>query len=473
MAISASNSVTKSVDQPNQATKPEPLSIVIIGGEAAGMSAAAKARRVAKDATITVYEQSDVISFGACGLPYYVGDFFADAGEMSEFSPEQFAARGIDVRTRHQVTKIDPDRQCVHVHNLASGEYFEQPYDRLLIATGAEPIIPAVPGLEAGLKDGRVYCVKTMNDGIHLKETITNPQIREVAIIGAGYIGLEMAEALERQGKSVRLIESADRPLAGTFDQEIAEWVMETLTKEGIRCHWQESVQSLTEGDDHRVVLTTDKGQYPADLVVLCTGVRPNTGFLSGLGLNRLANGAIVTDDQGKTNLPAIYAAGDCATVPHGQLNKPVWIPLATYANKMGRLAGEVMAGLDKRFPGAYGAACVKVLSLEAGRVGLSEREAKEQGIDYQTVVIKDKDHTNYYPGQSDILVKLVYESSSKKLLGGQIVGGCGAVLRVDALAAAIKGGLTTEDLGMMDFCYAPPFSRTWDVLNVAGNVAR
>ncbi|WP_419832316.1 CoA-disulfide reductase [Endozoicomonas atrinae] len=472
-AYSENHASDKSVNELNQSSTSEPFRIVIIGGEAAGMSAAAKARRVAKDASITVYEQSDVISFGACGLPYYVGDFFSDAGEMSEFSPEQFVARGIDVRTRHQVTQINTAEQVVHVHNLTSGEYFEQPYDRLLIATGAEPVVPPVPGLKEGLNNGRVYCVKTMKDGIYLKEAITSAEIRDIAIIGAGYIGLEMAEALERQGKNVRIIESASHPLAGTFDQEVAEWVMNTLDKEGIHCHWQESVESLTEDVNHRLLLTTDKGQYQADLVVLCTGVRPNTRFVSDLGLEMLGNGAIVTDDQGRTNLPNIFSAGDCATVIHGQLEKPVWIPLATYANKMGRLAGEVMGGLDKHFPGAYGAACVKVLSLEAGRVGLSEREAQEQGIDYQTVVIKDKDHTNYYPGQSDILVKLVYETVSKKLLGGQIAGGRGAVLRVDALVAAIKGGLTTEDLGMMDFCYAPPFARTWDALNVAGNVAR
>lgn len=463
----------KRVNELNQSTTSGYLRIVIIGGEAAGMSAAAKARRVAKDATIMVFEQSDVISFGACGLPYFVGDFFSDASEMSEFSPEQFAAKGIDVRTRHQVTQINAKEQIVHVHNLSTGEYFEQPYDRLLIATGAEPVVPPVPGLKEGLKDGRVFCVKTMNDGIYLKEAISSHEIKDVAIIGAGYIGLEMAEALERHGKRVRIIESASYPLASTFDQEVAEWVMETLNKGGIQCHWQESVLSLKEDNDHRLLLTTDKDQYQADLVVLCTGVRPNTRLVSELGLEMLGNGAIVTDDQGRTSVPNIFSAGDCATVIHGQLDKPVWIPLATYANKMGRLVGEIMGGLDKHFPGAYGAACVKVLNLEAGRVGLSEREAKDEGIDYQTVVIKDKDHTNYYPGQSDILVKLIYESSSKKLLGGQIAGGRGAVLRVDALVAAIKGNLTTEDLGMMDFCYAPPFSRTWDALNVAGNMAR
>ena len=257
-----------------------------------------------------------------------------------------------------------------------------------------------------------------------------------------------------------------------SFDSDVAEWVMAELDRSAVECHWQESVQSFTE-DNGRGVITTDKGEYPADLVILCTGVKPNTAFVVDLGLEMMSNGAIITDAQGKTNVANVFAAGDCATVPHAQLNKPVWIPLATYANKMGRTVGEVMGGWDKSFPGAYGAVCVKVLNIEAGRVGLSELDAQQAGLDYKTVLIKDKDHTSYYPNQSDLLVKLVYDASSKKLLGGQLVGGQGAVLRVDALAAAIKGGLTTEDLGMLDLCYAPPFARTWDALNVAGNVAK
>ena len=457
----------------NQTNDSDVLRIVIIGGEAAGMSAAAKARRAAKNATIVVFEQSDVISFGACGLPYYVGDFFSDAKEMSEFTPEQFAARGVDVRIRHQVTNIDTVKQVVSATNLSTGERIEEPYDQLMIATGAVPVVPPVAGLAESLESGRTFCVKTMSDGLELKKVIARPDIKDVVVIGAGYIGLEMAEALIRQQKTVRLIESAPLPLAGTFDSEVAELVKEALDEDGVQCHWQELVQGVSEGSDHKIRVNTDKGEYSTDLIVLCTGVKPNTGFVPSLDLEFLPNGAIVTDSQGKTRIPNIYSAGDCATVVHGQLKKPVWIPLATYANKVGRLIGEVMAGSNKTFPGAYGAACVKVLSLEAGRVGLSEKEAKEADLDYKAVVIKDKDHTNYYPGQSDILVKLIYETDSKKILGGQIAGGRGAVLRVDTLAAAIKGGLTTEDLGMMDLCYAPPFARTWDVLNVAGNVAK
>ena len=447
--------------------------IVIIGAEAAGMSAAAKARRVDKEARVTVFEQSDVISFGACGLPYYIGDFFDNAAEMSEFSPEFFAGRGIDVRILHRVEKVDAEQQQLTVRNLETNETFVQPYHRLLIATGATPIMPPVPGLQDAKDEGRVSFVKTMQDGIQLKETVTSELIKEVAVIGAGYIGLEMVEALERQGKKVRLFDSVERPLQVSFDEEIGDLVMQELADKGIDCHWQELLTEVSKGADGRLNLTTNKGQYQTDLIVLCTGVRPNTAFVEDLGLNRIGNGAIVVDNQACTNIENIFAAGDCATVPHAQLEGPVWIPLATYANKLGRLAGEVMAGWDSKFPGAYGAACLKVLDLEAARVGLSEKDAADQGIDYKKVVIKDKDHTNYYPGQSDILVKLIYEADSKKILGGQIAGGRGAVLRVDTLAAAIKGGLTTADLGMMDLCYAPPFARTWDALNVAGNVAK
>ena len=447
--------------------------LVIIGAEAAGMSAAAKARRVDKKARITVFEQSDVISFGACGLPYYVGDFFTDAAEMSEFTPAQFAQKGIDVRIRHRVEQVDAEHQRLRVRNLDTGETIHKPYDRLLIATGAQPVLPPVLGLKALVDNGRAFFVKTMQDGLHLKEAVSSGQVKDVAVIGAGYIGLEMVEALERQGKRVRLFDSVERPLQGSFDQEVADLVVSELTEKGVDCHWQERLNEVSMLDNGKLHLVSDKGEYQADLMVLCTGIRPNTAFLDNLPLNRLDNGAILIDPQARTNIPSIFAAGDCATIPHAQLKEPVWIPLATYANKLGRLAGEVMAGADKTFPGAYGAACLKVLDLEAARVGLSERDAEAQGINYKKVVIKDKDHTNYYPGQLDILVKLIYEADSKKLLGGQVAGGRGAVLRVDTLAAAIKGGLTTEDLGMLDLCYAPPFARTWDALNVAGNVAK
>ncbi len=444
------------------------MQIVIIGAEAAGMSAAAKARRTAPDATITVFEQGEVVSFGACGLPYFVGGFFDDASYMAERSVEQFRASGIDLRTGHQVIAVDPAQKVVRVRDLAEGREFVQSYDKLLVATGASVVRPPIEGL--GLEN--VHFVKTLDDGLTLRRFAERAECREVVVIGAGYIGLEMVEALHKQGKRVRLIELAERVLAESFDAEISELFQQELIRNGISLHLGEKVLSL-KGTSAVEAVETDKGSYPADLVIVATGVRPTTAFLVDSALTMLDNGAVVIDDQGRSSDPDIFAAGDCATVFHRIRQQPVYIPLATTANKLGRLIGENLCGAHKHFPGTLGSAAVKVLALEAGRTGVSEREARALGRPIKTVVINDKNTTNYVPWQQDIRVKLIYDAESKVLLGGQVAGGAGAVLRVDTLAAAIHSGMTTEDLGMLDLCYAPPFARTWDALNVAGNVAK
>ncbi|SHI04366.1 CoA-disulfide reductase [Ferrimonas marina] len=444
------------------------MKILIIGAEAAGMSAAAKARRLAPEAQITVLEQSEIVSFGACGLPYFVGGFFDEPGYMAERSVEQFQASGIDLRTGHRVERVDAEAQRVRVRVLASDEQFELEYDRLMIATGASVVRPPI----AGLDKERVYFLKTMADGLALRDWVAKPRIQEVVVIGAGYIGLEVVEAMHKQGKRVRLIELADRVLAESFDAEISEQVQAELARQGIAVHLAEAVTELV-GEDGVTEVVTDQGRYPADLVVVATGVKPNTDFLADTGIRTLANGALVIDDQGRTSLEQVYAAGDCATVPHRVRQQDVYIPLATTANKLGRMIGENLTGANKRFAGTLGSAAVKVMGIEAGRTGISEREAQQLGWAVKTVVIRDKNTTNYVPDQADILVKLVYDGDSKRILGGQLVGGSGAVLRVDTLAAAIQGEMTTEQLGMLDLCYAPPFARTWDALNVAGNVAK
>ncbi|GAA4893132.1 CoA-disulfide reductase [Ferrimonas pelagia] len=444
------------------------MNILIIGAEAAGMSAAAKARRSAPDANITVFEQSNVVSFGACGLPYFVGGFFDEPKFMAERSVEQFKASGIDLRTGHRVESVDTDKQIATVRDFASDTLFEHAYDKLMIATGASVVKPPVPGLELG----NVYFVKTMADGLALRTLVEQEHIQDVVVIGAGYIGLEMVEAMHKQGKRVRLIEVGEWALSGSFDSEVSELVHAELEKHGVALHLNERVESL-HGEQLVSMVQTNKGEYDADLVVVATGVRPSTGFLKDTDIEMLANGAIVIDEQGRTSLANTYAAGDCATVWHRVRQESVYIPLATTANKLGRLIGENLAGAEKRFHGTLGSAAVKVLDIEAGRTGISEKEAKALGLNYKVVVIRDKNTTNYVPGQDDIQVKLVYDADSKVILGGQLVGGQGAVLRVDTLAAAIHSGMTTEDLGMLDLIYAPPFARTWDALNVAGNVAK
>ena len=444
------------------------MKIIIIGAEAAGMSAAAKARRTDRDADIVVLEQSDIVSFGACGLPYFVGGYFDDASFMAERSADQFVQSGIDLRVCHRVEKVDAENKTLLVRDLESNDIYSEDYDRLMIATGASAIRPPIANIDLG----NVFFLKTMADGFGLKEAVLDDSVRDVVVVGAGYIGLEVVEAMKGRGKRVRLIELSDRVVKDSFDPEISELIADEIKRQGVDLHLQESVISL-QGDNQVTGLVTDKGEYEADLVVVCTGVLPNTQFLKDTGIDMLPNGALVIDEQARTSLPDVYAAGDCATVYHQVKKEQVFIPLATTANKLGRMLGENLTGAEKVFPGTLGSAAVKVLDIEAGRTGISEADAKAAGLDYKTVIINDKSHTNYYPDQSDIRVKLIYERQSKKILGGQLAGKRGAVLRVDTLAAAIHSGMTTDELGMLDLCYAPPFARTWDALNVVGNVAK
>ncbi len=447
------------------------MKIIIVGGVAAGMSAAAKAERLNKEAEIVVYEKTEIVSWGACGLPYYVGDFYQDPNNMIARPVEKFIEAGMNIKIRHEVIGVDTEKKEITVKNLTTGEIFKDTYDKLMISTGAHAIMPPIKNLTA---EG-VHTLKDYTDGITLKEEMMKEENQEIIIVGAGYIGIEVVEAAKHLGKrNVRLIQLGDRVLMESFDKEITD-VMEAEIRnhEGVHLHLEETVLEVIEKDGKAVGVKTNKGEYKADLIVIATGVRPNTAFLKDTGIEMLPNGALIIDKHGKTSIDSIYSAGDCATVYHLVRKENVFIPLATTANKIGRVVGENLAGVPTEFKGTLGSAAVKVMDLEAGRTGVTEREAANMGINYKTVFVKDKNQTNYYPGQEDIYIKLIYNKDTRVLLGAQVAGKKGAVLRVDALAAAIYSEMTVEEIGMMDFCYAPPFARTWDVMNVAGNVAK
>ena len=447
------------------------MKIIIVGGVAAGMSAAAKAERLNKEAEIVVYEKTEIVSWGACGLPYYVGDFYQDPNNMIARPVEKFIEAGMNIKIRHEVIGVDTEKKEITVKNLTTGEIFKDTYDKLMISTGAHAIMPPIKNLTA---EG-VHTLKDYTDGITLKEEMMKEENQEIIIVGAGYIGIEVVEAAKHLGKrNVRLIQLGDRVLMESFDKEITN-VMEAEIRnhEGVHLHLEETVLEVIEKDGKAVGVKTNKGEYKADLIVIATGVRPNTAFLKDTGIEMLPNGALIIDKHGKTSIDSIYSAGDCATVYHLVRKENVFIPLATTANKIGRVVGENLAGVPTEFKGTLGSAAVKVMDLEAGRTGVTEREAANMGINYKTVFVKDKNQTNYYPGQEDIYIKLIYNKDTRVLLGAQVAGKKGAVLRVDALAAAIYSEMTVEEIGMMDFCYAPPFARTWDVMNVAGNVAK
>lgn len=444
------------------------MKIIIIGGIAAGASAAAKAKRLDPDLDITIYEKGEVLSFGACGLPYYIGGYFADENAMIARKAGDFEKNGINIKTCHEVLSIHVEESYVTVRNLKDNTSIDEAYDKLLIATGANVIVPSIENLD--LKN--IFTLKSLDDGKALREAVFDKNNVHFTIIGGGYIGLEAIDALKENKKHVRLIEMGDRVLTKTFDQEITDIIEQELSDNGVEVHCNERITRI-EGDSHVRKVITDKGEYESDVVLLATGFSPATSFLRGTDIKTLPNGAVITDEEGRTNISNIYAAGDCGSIYHLIRQENVYIPLATTANKLGRIVGENLAGQHKKFQGTLGSGCLKVLSLEAGRSGITEAEAKELNINYGTTFIKDKDHTNYYPGQKDIYIKLIYDIDSRIILGGQAVGNQGTVLRVDVLCAAIYKKMTVEELGYLDLCYSPPFARTWDVLNVAGNSAK
>lgn len=445
--------------------------IIIIGGVAAGMSVASKAKRLNKDLNITVYEMTNIISWGACGLPYYVGNFFEDKSTMIARTYEEFKNEDISVKINHKVEKVDFDAKKVFVKNLLNNTIFEDNYDDLVITTGASAVNPKnIKNINAE----NVFNLKSFDDGINLKKELLKSENENITIIGAGYIGLEFVEAAVNLGKKVRIFQHSDRVLRATFDSEITDIMQEYLKEhKNVDLHLNENIAEIRTFENKVIGIKTDKKEYTSNIVVVSTGVRPNTAFLESSDIEMLSNGAIVIDRYGKTSVPNVYSAGDCASVYHSVLKKNVYIPLATTANKLGRLIGENLNNRNKKFIGTLGSAGLKILELEAARTGITENEAIKNNINYKSVFIEDVNQTAYYPGQESLFIKLIYEADTKILLGAQMVGKKGAVLRINSLAVAIFNEMTVNELGNMDFCYAPPFSPTWDIMNVAGNVAK
>ena len=444
------------------------MKVIIIGGVAAGMSAAAKFKRLSPNDDVIVYEKGDIVSFGACGLPYYVGGFFEDSQEMIARTPEQFRESGVEIHTKHEVIDVDFSNKKVKVKNLITDEILEENYDKLMIASGARAIIPPIKNIDLE----NVVTLKSMDDGDKLRELMAKDEYKKVAIIGAGFIGLEAVEAAKHRGKEVTVILLQDRVLQEVFDKDITDLLEEELRDKGINLLLSETVVELI-GEGKVSKVKTDKREIDADIVILATGVKPNTDFLKSDEIKMLRNGAIVVDSYGRTSVEDVYSAGDCATINNLITGKESYVPLATGANKLGRIVGENLAGQNNSFQGSMSSSCIKVMDMEAARTGLSEKEVLNLGFNYKTKFITDMNQTSYYPGRERIYVKLIYDAHTRVILGGQVAGYKDAVQRCNVLAACIYAKMTTEQLGMLDLCYAPPFSRTWDVLNVAGNVSK
>ncbi len=438
--------------------------IVIIGGDAAGVSAASKIRRKQPDRDILVLEKTAYTSYSACGIPYFIGGLVDQADSLIVRSPEKFREKyNIDVRTRHEVVEIDSVAQRVNIRQHESDSISEEPYDQLLIATGARPFCPQVPGLDS---DG-IFGLSTLASGLRVRDFLTRKSPQNAVVIGGGYIGLEMAEALTRLNLKVSLVQKSPEVM-DTLDPDMGALVSQALRKIGVELSLSEEFKSFEVESNQVTAVVTSQRTLPADLVILGLGVRPNSQLAEKAGIELGIKKAIKVDGRMQTGTPNVWAAGDCAASLHRITNRPVHIALGTIANKQGRVAGINISGGNAWFPGVVGTAVSKICAVEVARTGLQEKELQEIGTDYATATVETKTRAGYYPGAGAITVKLIGEKNSGRLLGAQIVGMEGAAKRIDVVATALTAGLTVADLIDLDLSYAPPFSPVWDPVQTA-----
>lgn len=446
------------------------MNIVIVGGVAGGMSAATRARRMNEHANITVLERGGFISFANCGLPYYLGGTITDESKLLITTPDAVRSRfRIDVRVKHEVTRIDRKSKIVEVVDHVSGKSITFPYDRLILATGAIPIMPPIDNVRAK----NVFVLRSIEDTQAIWNQLTNLKPARIAIIGGGFIGLEMAEQMKHRGLDVTLIEKNAHVLP-PLDSEIAAMLDDELKRQGVRVFAGNGLKGL-EGSPDRVdaVVLDDGTRVKTDLVIMSIGVRPNVGLAKEAGLDLGASGGVKVDAHGRTNDPAIYAVGDMVEIVHGVTKQPVRIPLAGPANRHGRLAGEHAAtGESAGFPAAMGTAIVKVFDLAAGITGLSEKVARAEGFEIDTAYVIVNNHVGYYPGATPVHLKVVYEKASGRVLGAQAVGKDGVDKRLDVIATTLHFGGTVHDLTELDLAYSPQFGAAKDPVHMAGFVA-
>ena len=439
--------------------------LVVIGGVAGGTSAAAKAKRTNKEWEIHIFEKGPYVSYGGCGLPYFVGKEIEKKEDLIVRWPHQFEEQGIRVSVNSEVKSVDTSKGEVEVFHAENGTTERYGYDSLVIATGARPFVPPIPGVDL---DG-VYVLRTPLDGEAIRKTL-GKGVKEAVVVGGGFIGVEMCEALLNWGVKVTMIELMDQILP-PMDADIASLVADRLTKAGVEIITSSGVSAF-EGDGSLERVIAGDLTIPAQLAVLAIGVRPNVELAKDAGVALGPTGAIAANECMETNLEGIFTAGDCAEAVHIVTGDPVYIPLGTTANKMGRVAGTNAVGGRATFKGVLGTSIIKALDLGVAMTGLTEKECEKKKIAYKVAKIKGRDRAHYYPGSHPITVKLVYRSDDGRLVGGQIVSHWTAAKRIDAIATAIYAGLTVEDFGRQDFAYSPPFSPVWDPMLTAANRA-
>ncbi len=444
------------------------MKVVIIGGVAGGATAAARLRRLNETAEIVVFERSGYISYANCGLPYYIGGVIEDPKALTLQTPESFFARfRVDMRVRHEVTAIHPDKKTVSVKALETGEEFEEHYDKLILSPGASPTQPRLPGV--GLE--KLFTLRTVEDTFRIKDYIRAHHPKSAVLAGGGFISLELAENLRELGMEVTIVQRP-KQLMNPFDPDMAAFIHGEARRHGIRLALGHTVEGFAERDGGVDVLRKDAVPLHADMVVLAIGVTPDTVLAKEAGLELGLKGSIVVNDRMETSDPDIYAVGDAVQVKHFVTGQDAVISLAGPANKQGRIAADNICGRDSRYLGSQGSSIIKVFDLTAASTGVNETNAKKAGLDVDTVILSPMSHAGYYPGGKLMTMKVVFETGTYRLLGAQIVGYEGVDKRIDVLAAAIHAGLTAIQLKDLDLAYAPPYSSAKDPVNMAGFMA-
>lgn len=431
------------------------MKVLILGGVAAGTKVAAKLLRADRSCEVTILTKGKDISYAGCGLPYYVGDVIHEKGELIVNTPEKYAKlTGANVLTETEAVAVKPAEHKVQARDLRTGEVKEYGYDKLVIATGASPVVPPIQGLD--LKN--VFVMRTPDDAIALRAAVENGEIKRAVVAGGGFIGLEVAENLAARGVRVSVIDLAPHVLPNFLDPELSEYVENRMAEEGVMPMTGVALEGVEGSGKVEKVLTSKRG-LKADALVLAIGIRPNTGFLEGSGIE-MFKGTILTDEYLRTNVEDIYAAGDCAMVHNRQTGKPAWSPMGSTANIAGRVLAENLAGASIRYPGVLGTGVAKLPGgLNTGRTGLTETAAKEEGYDAVSVITVVDDKAHYYPGSGSFIVKLTADRATRRLLGVQVLGAGAVDKMTDIGVTAISLGATVDQLATMDFAYAPPFS--------------
>lgn len=441
------------------------MKVVIVGGVAGGATAAARLRRLDEEAEIVVFERSGFISYANCGLPYYIGDVITDPQDLTLQTPESFFSRfRVDMKVRHEVTALHPEKHTVSVKNLKTGEEFEESYDKLILSPGAKPTQPPVPGMDLE----KLFTLRTVEDTLRIKRYINRNHPKSAILAGGGFIGLEVAENLRELGMDVTIVQRP-KQLMKPFDSDMAAFIHNEMRKHGVKLALGHTVEGFEETEAGVQVLLKDEAPLRADMVVLAIGVTPDTRLAKEAGLELGVKGSILVNDKMETSAPDIYAVGDAVQVKHFVTGQETLISLAGPANKQGRIAANNICGMDSHYPGSQGSSIVKVFDMTAAATGINETTAKSAGLDVDKVILSPMSHAGYYPGGKVMTMKVVFEKETYRLLGAQIVGYEGVDKRIDVLATAIHTGMKATELAELDLAYAPPYSSAKDPVNLAG----